>query len=159
MDGSGKGKKHSSVEELKMMTAEQLQADGYRLATREQQIKTEQETMEKEIERQQSKLDEQKKAVIDKYTDAEEKDRHARNTLSECKQVEDTLRNLCCALTGKPIDSQMDTQTLVMRSMRDFRQIAEEKQPGFPCFHVGKRILVNREMLQAWLDDQCSQPA
>ena len=33
------------------------------------------------------------------------------------------------------------------------------KQPGFPCFHVGKRILVNRDMLQTWLDDQCSQPA
>ena len=31
------------------------------------------------------------------------------------------------------------------------------KQPGFPCFHVGKRILVNRDMLQAWLNDQCSQ--
>ena len=33
------------------------------------------------------------------------------------------------------------------------------KQPGFPCFHVGKRILVNRDMLQTWLNDQCSQPA
>ena len=33
------------------------------------------------------------------------------------------------------------------------------KQPGFPCFHVGKRILVNRDMLQAWLNDQCSQTA
>ena len=33
------------------------------------------------------------------------------------------------------------------------------KQPGFPCFHVGKRVLVNRDMLQAWLDDQCSGTA
>ena len=33
------------------------------------------------------------------------------------------------------------------------------KQPGFPCFHVGKRVLVNRDMLQDWLNDQCSQPA
>ena len=33
------------------------------------------------------------------------------------------------------------------------------KQPGFPCFHVGKRVLVNRGMLQAWLDDQCSRTA
>ena len=32
------------------------------------------------------------------------------------------------------------------------------KQPGFPCFHVGKRILVNRDMLQEWLNDQCSKP-
>ena len=33
------------------------------------------------------------------------------------------------------------------------------KQPGFPCFHVGKRILVNRDLLQDWLNDQCCQTA
>ena len=33
------------------------------------------------------------------------------------------------------------------------------KQTGFPCFHVGKRILVNRDMLQSWLNDHCSQSA
>ena len=29
------------------------------------------------------------------------------------------------------------------------------KRPGFPCFHLGKRILVNRAMLQTWMDQQC----
>ena len=33
------------------------------------------------------------------------------------------------------------------------------KQKGFPCFRVGKRVLVNRDMLQAWLDEQCSRIA
>ena len=33
------------------------------------------------------------------------------------------------------------------------------KRPGFPCFHVGKRILVNRDMLQVWLAEQCGRTA
>ena len=33
------------------------------------------------------------------------------------------------------------------------------KQKGFPCFHVGKRVLINRDMLQSWLDEQCSRTA
>ena len=33
------------------------------------------------------------------------------------------------------------------------------KQKGFPCFHVGKRVLINRDMLQDWLDEQCSRIA
>ena len=28
------------------------------------------------------------------------------------------------------------------------------KQPGFPSFRLGKRILTNREKLQEWLDRQ-----
>jgi len=27
--------------------------------------------------------------------------------------------------------------------------------PGFPSFYVGKRLMINREMLQAWMDQQC----
>ena len=33
------------------------------------------------------------------------------------------------------------------------------KQKGFPCFRVGKRVLINRDMLQAWLDEQCNRTA
>ena len=33
------------------------------------------------------------------------------------------------------------------------------KHPGFPCFHVAKRVLVNRDMLQVWLDEQCGRTA
>ena len=33
------------------------------------------------------------------------------------------------------------------------------KQKGFPCFRVGKRVLINRDMLQSWLDEQCSRTA
>ena len=33
------------------------------------------------------------------------------------------------------------------------------KQKGFPCFRVGKRVLINRDMLQAWLDEQCGRTA
>jgi len=28
-------------------------------------------------------------------------------------------------------------------------------EAGFPSFRVGKRLLVNREMLQVWMDRQC----
>ena len=47
------------------------------------------------------------------------------------------------------------------KAMNISRNTAYElvKQPGFPCFHIGKRILVNRDMLQLWLNDQCCQPA
>lgn len=27
--------------------------------------------------------------------------------------------------------------------------------PGFPAFRIGKRVLINREMLQDWLNRQC----
>lgn len=33
------------------------------------------------------------------------------------------------------------------------------KQKGFPCFRVGKRVLINRDMLQVWLDEQCGRTA
>ena len=33
------------------------------------------------------------------------------------------------------------------------------KKPGVPCLRVGKRVLVNRAMLQVWLDEQCSRTA
>lgn len=32
------------------------------------------------------------------------------------------------------------------------------KEPDFPSFRIGKRILVNRLGLQRWIDDQSSQP-
>jgi len=27
--------------------------------------------------------------------------------------------------------------------------------PGFPAFRIGKRVLINRELLQEWLNRQC----
>ena len=40
------------------------------------------------------------------------------------------------------------------------RPIAYElvKEPDFPSFRIGKRILVNRAGLQRWIDDQSNQP-
>jgi len=40
------------------------------------------------------------------------------------------------------------------------RPVAYElvKEPDFPSFRIGKRILVNRLGLQRWIDDQSSQP-
>lgn len=32
-------------------------------------------------------------------------------------------------------------------------------QAGFPSFRVGSRLLVNREMLQEWMRQQCSLSA
>ena len=32
------------------------------------------------------------------------------------------------------------------------------KEPDFPSFRIGKRILVNRLGLQHWIDEQSSQP-
>lgn len=29
------------------------------------------------------------------------------------------------------------------------------KQTGFPAFHIGQRIIVNREGLQRWINQQC----
>lgn len=29
------------------------------------------------------------------------------------------------------------------------------KQKGFPSFHVGRKILINRQGLQQWIDKQC----
>lgn len=29
------------------------------------------------------------------------------------------------------------------------------RQPGFPAFRVGKRLVVNRAALQRWMDAQC----
>ncbi len=31
------------------------------------------------------------------------------------------------------------------------------KQSGFPAFHVGKRLVINRAALQRWMDEQCKQ--
>ncbi|MDO4484950.1 MAG: helix-turn-helix domain-containing protein [Clostridia bacterium] len=33
------------------------------------------------------------------------------------------------------------------------------RQPGFPAFYVGARILINREALQRWMDEQPPLPA
>lgn len=33
------------------------------------------------------------------------------------------------------------------------------KQDGFPAFRIGSRILVNREGLQRWIDQQCQEHA
>ena len=40
------------------------------------------------------------------------------------------------------------------------RPVAYElvKEPDFPSFRIGKRILVNRLGLQHWIDEQSSQP-
>ncbi len=33
------------------------------------------------------------------------------------------------------------------------------KQPGFPAFMIGRRILINRKGLQLWIDRQCEAGA
>ncbi|MGN0745933.1 MAG: helix-turn-helix domain-containing protein [Aristaeellaceae bacterium] len=33
------------------------------------------------------------------------------------------------------------------------------REPGFPCFRLGKKILINRELLQEWLNCQCKTVA
>ena len=33
------------------------------------------------------------------------------------------------------------------------------KQPGFPAFMIGRRVLINRKGLQLWIDKQCESGA
>lgn len=43
------------------------------------------------------------------------------------------------------------------KSLNISRNVAYDltREPGFPCFRLGKRILINRELLQEWLNRQC----
>ncbi len=63
-------------------------------------------------------------------------------------------------IQSEPVHSQSSLTLTVPQMAKELnisRNTAYElvKRPGFPCFHVGKRILVNRDMLQVWLNDQC----
>ncbi len=29
----------------------------------------------------------------------------------------------------------------------------------YPCFRLGKRVLINAQLLQKWLNEQCGQPS
>lgn len=31
------------------------------------------------------------------------------------------------------------------------------RQPGFPSFMIGRRVLISRKGLQSWIDDQCKR--
>lgn len=33
------------------------------------------------------------------------------------------------------------------------------KEPDFPCFRLGKKILINRDLLQEWLNNKCRKTA
>ena len=77
--------------------------------------------------------------------------------------------NLCLFGTSKSASSEVSQEhnlmTLTVQQMANALNISRNtayelvKQPGFPCFHVGKRILINRDMLQTWLNSQCVQLA
>lgn len=30
------------------------------------------------------------------------------------------------------------------------------REPNFPCFRLGRKILINRELLQEWLNRRCA---
>lgn len=54
------------------------------------------------------------------------------------------------------------TTTLTISQLAETLQISRNtayalaNKEGFPAFRIGKRMLVNREMLQAWMNQQCA---
>ena len=75
------------------------------------------------------------------------------------------MMNLHTELVPVRNDNQNPSLTLSVQQMAKELNISRNtayeltKQKGFPCFRVGKRVLINRDMLQAWLDEQCSRIA
>ncbi len=59
------------------------------------------------------------------------------------------------------IPSMTMTVEAMMKELPVSRKTAYElvKQKGFPAFRIGNRILVNREGLQRWIDQQCQEQA
>ena len=63
-----------------------------------------------------------------------------------------------------PVARQFPTMGMTVDEMAEELHISRPnayelvKQPGFPAFRVGKRLIVNRAALQRWMDDQVSQP-
>lgn len=75
------------------------------------------------------------------------------------------MMNLHAELAPVRNDNQNPSLTLTVPQMAKELNISRNtayeltKQKGFPCFRVGKRVLINRDMLQAWLDEQCGRMA
>jgi excisionase family DNA binding protein len=75
------------------------------------------------------------------------------------------MMNLHAELAPVRNDNQNPSLTLTVPQMAKELNISRNtayeltKQKGFPCFHVEKRVLINRDMLQSWLDEQCSRTA
>lgn len=59
------------------------------------------------------------------------------------------------------VPSMPMTVEATMYELHISRKTAYElvKQKGFPAFRIGNRILVNREGLQRWIDQQCQEQA
>ena len=49
----------------------------------------------------------------------------------------------------------------MMKVLNISKTVAYEltKEPDFPCFRLGKKILINRELLQDWLNRKCRKAA
>lgn len=49
----------------------------------------------------------------------------------------------------------------MMKVLNISKNVAYEltKEPDFPCFRLGKKILINRDLLQDWLNRKCRKAA
>ncbi len=65
---------------------------------------------------------------------------------------------------NQPTSRQFPRMALTVEDLMDELQISRSKayelvkKPDFPAFHIEKRILINREGLQRWMDEQCNHP-
>lgn len=63
---------------------------------------------------------------------------------------------------NQPAIRQFPRMALTVEDLMDELQISRAKayelvkKPDFPAFHIEKRILINREGLQRWMDEQCA---
>ena len=46
----------------------------------------------------------------------------------------------------------------LMKELNISKNVAYDltREPNFPCFRLGRRILMNRELLQEWLNRRCA---
>ena len=55
--------------------------------------------------------------------------------------------------------SQMTlTVPQLMKELNISKNVAYDltREPNFPCFRLGRKILINRELLQEWLNRRCA---
>ena len=46
----------------------------------------------------------------------------------------------------------------LMKELNISKNVAYDltREPNFPCFRLGRKILINRELLQEWLNRRCA---
>lgn len=89
------------------------------------------------------------------------------------RRLTDYMMNLNLQLFGQSEQTNIPADNLrecplmtltvpqMMKVLNISKNVAYEltKEPDFPCFRLGKKILINRELLQDWLNRKCRKAA